>query len=222
MKRRNFLATAAAGSAASTLWTPGIYAEQMAATAAMTEGPFYPDKLPLDTDNDLIIVNDQLTPAVGEITYLSGRVFDAGGGPIAGAHVEIWQCDAGGIYMHEMDRRSGDRDTNFQSYGRFITDRAGRYFFRTIRPVAYGGRTPHIHYVVSKNGQRKLTTQLLIRGEAKNERDGLFQSIAPEQRETVLADFKPAANSTSKPSGDLAQWDVTFDLVLGRTATVRG
>lgn len=37
----------------------------------MTEGPFYPDKMPLDTDNDLLIVNDSITPAVGEVTYVS-------------------------------------------------------------------------------------------------------------------------------------------------------
>ena len=51
----------------------------------------YPDHLPLDTDNDLILVNDGLTPAVGEVTHLSGRVLDGRGDPIRNALVEIWQ-----------------------------------------------------------------------------------------------------------------------------------
>ena len=65
----------AAGSLA--FFAPGVFAEQLARTPRLTEGPFYPDKLPLDTDNDLLIVNDSITPAVGEVTHLSGRILDA-------------------------------------------------------------------------------------------------------------------------------------------------
>ena len=64
------------------------------------EGPFYPDKLPLDTDNDLLIINDGITPAVGEITHLTGRILDAKGNPVRNALVEIWQCDSNGAYLH--------------------------------------------------------------------------------------------------------------------------
>ena len=70
--RRELLRNAAFGAAA--LTTPGLFAEMLTATAPFTEGPFYPDKLPLDTDNDLLVINDSITPAVGEITHLSGRV----------------------------------------------------------------------------------------------------------------------------------------------------
>src|SRR5881398_2575218 len=80
------------------LFTPGAFAEELTKTPALTEGPFYPDKLPLDTDNDLIIVNNSVTPAVGEITHLSGRILDIGGSPIRNATVEIWQCDAKQVY----------------------------------------------------------------------------------------------------------------------------
>ena len=215
--RRRFLTAGvatASGLAMPSVWNPGVYADQLSATAKMTEGPFYPDALPLDTDNDLIIVNDSLTPAVGELTYLSGRVLTPAGSPIAGAHVEIWQCDAAGIYMHSRDKRTANRDSNFQSYGRFITDRAGRYFFRTIKPVQYSGRTPHIHYAVSKNGHRILTTQMLILGEPRNQTDFVFQRIAPEQQSTVLAEFRAA------PDPAVAMWEVGFDLVIGRTKTV--
>src|SRR5438477_11503135 len=84
------------GSAA--FFVPGAFAEQLARTPRVTEGPFYPDKLPLDTDNDLVIVNDSITPAVGEITHLTGRVLSASGEPIRDAVVEIWQVDHKGVY----------------------------------------------------------------------------------------------------------------------------
>src|SRR5690242_2981152 len=96
--RRIFLSGAALGAAA--YLVPGAFAEDLLRTPAQTEGPFYPDKLPLDTDNDLIVINDALTPAVGEITYLSGKILDARGNPVKNAAVEIWQCDNNGAYPH--------------------------------------------------------------------------------------------------------------------------
>src|SRR5262249_6316500 len=69
-------------------------------TPAQTEGPFYPTKLPVDTDNDLLLVNDNATLAGGDVTHLSGRVLDKDGTPVRNALVEIWQCDHKGIYMH--------------------------------------------------------------------------------------------------------------------------
>src|SRR5438105_3410965 len=108
-------------------FTPGVFAEQLARTPPLTEGPFYPDKLPLDTDNDLIIVNNSLTPAVGEITHLTGRVLDPSGSPVKDALIEIWQCDANAVYLHSSDSVPKDRqrDKNFQGYGRFTTASSG-------------------------------------------------------------------------------------------------
>ena len=101
--RRAFLGTFALGAAAFT--APGAFAEELTRTPAQTEGPFYPDKLPLDTDNDLIIVNDEITPAVGEVTHLGGRILDAKGDPIRNALVEIWQVDGnGGLPPHRRLR----------------------------------------------------------------------------------------------------------------------
>src|SRR5436190_18633798 len=96
LNRRRFLRSISIGAAL--LAVPGAFAEELTRTPRQTEGPFYPDKLPLDTDNDLIIVNDNLTPALGEVTWVSGRVLDARGDPIRNALVEIWQCDANGVY----------------------------------------------------------------------------------------------------------------------------
>ena len=112
--RRKFITLTAAGGlgAAVSLWglrnsaqgklftEPGRYADELTKTPAMAEGPFYPDKLPLDTDNDLLILNDAITPAVGKVTHLSGRVLTTAGTPVAGAFVEIWQVDNGGVYLH--------------------------------------------------------------------------------------------------------------------------
>src|SRR5262245_50689740 len=117
--RRLFLGGLALCSAA---WlTPGAFAEELVRTPPQTEGPFYPDKLPLDTDNDLIVINDALTPAVGAITYLSGRILDARGNPIQNAAVEIWQCDNNGAYPHSRTANVENKDKNFQGFGRFVT-----------------------------------------------------------------------------------------------------
>src|SRR5690242_12403147 len=112
--RRVFLRTFALGAAAFT--TPGLFAEELARvrTPAQTEGPFYPNKLPLDTDNDLLVLNDSITPAVGEITHLTGRILDAKGEPVRNAAVEIWQCDSKGVYLHTADSGRRERDKNFQ------------------------------------------------------------------------------------------------------------
>ncbi len=208
--RRDFLRSASAVTAA--CWTTsGLFAE-MLTTPGMTEGPFYPDKLPLDTDNDLLVINDSTTPAVGEITHLSGKILSSSGKPMRNAFIEIWQVDNEGAYIHSGSNNADNRDKNFQGYGRFFTNSNGEYYFRTIKPKPYPGRTPHIHVAVSLNGNRVLTTQLLVKGEPQNERDGVFRAIRdPELRETVMADFKPIPDS---PIGELA---ANFDIVLGRT-----
>src|SRR5438309_769600 len=120
--RRSFLRRAAF---ASILYSvPGAFAEELIRTPRQTEGPFYPDHLPLDTDNDLIIVNDSLTPAAGQITHLSGRILDGRGDPIRNALVEIWQVDVNGVYLHSADQHA-KRDSNFQGFGRFLTGSTG-------------------------------------------------------------------------------------------------
>src|SRR5207244_5357502 len=95
---------------------PGAFAEQLVRTPRQTEGPFYPDHLPLDTDNDLLVVNDSITPAVGKITHLSGKILDASGSPIRNAVVEIWQVDNKGVYINTRDSTGRDRDKNFQGF----------------------------------------------------------------------------------------------------------
>jgi protocatechuate 3,4-dioxygenase beta subunit len=190
----------------------GLFAEELTRTPSQTEGPFYPDRLPLDTDNDLLIVNDSITPAVGEITHLSGRILDANGNPLRGALVEIWQVDSNGIYLHTGGGDRGKLDKNFQGFGRFMTGASGEYYFRTIKPTVYPGRTPHIHFAVKTKGRDKWTTQCYVKGDPNNERDGILRSIRdPKARDSVIVDF--AAVKESK-IGELA---AKFDIVLGFT-----
>jgi protocatechuate 3,4-dioxygenase beta subunit len=212
--RRLFLRTAALTLGTAAFTTPGLFADELTRTPRQTEGPFYPNKLPLDTDNDLIVVNNSLTPAVGEITHLTGRILDATGSPIRNALVEIWQCDAKGVYLHTADsgRKQDQQDKNFQGFGRFLTGSNGEYYFRTIKPVPYPGRTPHIHYKVKKGGKELLVTQCYIKGHPGNERDGVYRGIRdPKARDSVTIDFTPIKESKV---GELA---AKFDIVLGLT-----
>ena len=205
----------AGGFAAAALWTrPGLMAEElMRPTPALTEGPFYPDRLPLDRDNDLIAAGDSTTPAVGTVTHLTGRVLTAAGSPVRGVTVEIWQCDANGVYLHSRDsgRPDADPDPNFQGFGRFETATDGGYRFRTIKPVPYSGRpAPHIHVKVKRGDRDLLTTQILVRGEPGNHDDGVFRRItAPADRDRLLADFRVM------PESKLGELQCHFDIVLG-------
>ncbi len=210
--RRLFLNTFALGAAALTV--PGVFAEELelVKTPRQTEGPFYPNKLPLDTDNDLLIINDSITPAVGSVTHLSGRILDAKGSPIRNALVEIWQVDNKGAYLHTGSANYKERDTNFQGFGRFLTGSSGEYYFRTIKPVPYPGRTPHIHFKIKKGSKELFTTQCYIKGEPGNERDGILRSIRDTKaRESIVVDFALVKGSRI---GELA---AKFDIVLGIT-----
>lgn len=205
--RRRFMLAGAAGA----VWfaAPGRFADELEKTPAQGEGPFYPDKLPLDTDNDLILLNDELTPAVGEITHLTGRVTDIHGSPIRNATVEIWQVDNEGAYIHSQSQGSERRDKNFQGFGRFLTSSTGEYYFRTIKPVAYPGRPPHIHVAVNRGSKRLLTTQLYVAGDKRLDRDGLFRAAPENVRKLLLVDFVPLANSK------IGELSAKFDIVLG-------
>jgi protocatechuate 3,4-dioxygenase beta subunit len=192
--------------------TRGLFADELVRTPRQTEGPFYPDKMPLDTDNDLLIISDALTPAVGEVTHLSGRILDVHGDPVRNALVEIWQVDGHGAYLHSGTSNRDKRDSHFQGYGRFLTGSSGEYYFRTIKPVKYPGRCPHIHYKVGKSGKELLTTQCYVKGDPANARDGIYRGLRdPKARDAVTVAFDPLPGSRV---GELA---ARFDIVLGLT-----
>ncbi len=215
--RRAFMGALATGAVLFT--TRGLFAEQLAPTPPRTEGPFYPDKLPLDTDNDLIIINDGITPAVGEITHLTGRIVDASGRPIRDATIEIWQCDSKELYLNtnDSDGKKDQQDKNFQGFGRFTTGSTGEYYFRTIKPVPYPGRpAPHIHFKIKKGGRDLLTSQINIAGHKGNDVDGVVRGgIGVFDRELLMTEFKPI------PTSKIGELAARFEVVLGRTPDER-
>jgi protocatechuate 3,4-dioxygenase beta subunit len=192
--------------------TQRALAQGLILTPAQTEGPFYPDRLPLDQDNDLTRVAGHKAAAAGEMTDLTGRILDLNGKPLGGVVIEIWQVDHNGHYIHSRDAGAAN-DADFQGFGRFETGQDGGYRFRTIKPVPYPGRSPHIHVKLRKGGRELLTTQLYVQGHPLNERDGVVRSIRdPQQRASVMVPFL----ASTEHQGELT---ARFDIVLGMTPT---
>ena len=208
--RRQFLKWIAIGGAAGTfLSVRGAFAQELVRTPRQTEGPYYPRQLPLDQDNDLLIINDSITPAVGEIVEISGRDLTPSGSPVRNATVEIWQADNTGAYIHPRSVGHAKRDMNFQGYGRFETASDGEYRFRTIKPALYSGRTRHIHFKIRSAGRQDLTTQCYFQGEPQNANDNVLRGIRNErERASVIVAFNPVPGSSVGASTG------RFDIVL--------
>jgi protocatechuate 3,4-dioxygenase, beta subunit len=206
---RSFLLTAGG------VFTAEVYAEALALTPRMTEGPYYPDHLPLDQDNDLVSIADGNT-AAGIITEFGGRVLNVDGKPMANHQVELWQADDNGCYIHSKGtQKKKERDPAFQGYGKIQTNARGEYRFRTIKPGLYTGRTLHWHIAVNQGGKRLLTTQLFMAGVQQNERDGLLKGIRDDaQRLSIIREFKAKESGSKELQG-------TWDIVLGATPDER-
>ena len=156
------------------------------ATPPQTEGPFYPVAFPKDSDFDLLR-NGEQSYTKGQSAWVEGNVSDLAGKPVAGAQVEIWQCDHEGHYHHPGD--GGKADQRFQGFGRVAAGADGSYRFLTMRPLAYAGRTAHIHVKV-KLGQRDLlTTQIYVAGDAGNTRDFLLRNLNDADRAALTIPF---------------------------------
>jgi protocatechuate 3,4-dioxygenase beta subunit len=169
-------------------------AQARAPTPRQTAGPFYPQTFPADDDNDLMSVKGQPGLAKGELLLLTGRVIDTDGKPVAGARVEIWQCNALGRYHHPGDMSSAPLDPEFQGWGQVVTGADGVYAFRTIKPVPYPGRTPHIHFRATGRGFPDLVTQMYVEGEPGNARDGLYGSLDARERTAVTVRIDRASD----------------------------
>jgi protocatechuate 3,4-dioxygenase beta subunit len=179
-------------------------------TPAQTEGPFYPVRLPDDRDADLVRVTGSDAQALGVVTHVIGRVLAPGRQPLPGVLVEIWQCDAHGRYRHPRERGTAALDVGFQGYGQTLTDASGAYRFRTIRPVAYPGRTPHIHFKLGTAAGELLTTQRYVAGEPGNERDGLLNAVRDlELRRRLLVELRAA--DAIEPGALVGTFDIIVD-----------
>ena len=162
---------------------PGISCGSLIRTPWQGEGPFYPDKIPAETDNDLVKRGYDSVEAGGKILILNGMLVNMKSQPVQGVSIEIWQTDKNGVYLHSGSFARDILDKNFQGFGRTKTDLNGRFFFRTIVPTEYPGRTPHIHMKLWREGKNVLTTQLYIHDHPQNKKDFLFQQMSlSEQR----------------------------------------
>jgi protocatechuate 3,4-dioxygenase beta subunit len=215
------MAIASAGFTAS-----GYLAEALTTSPIVTPGPFYPlaDDIPLDKDNDLVQLNDNLTSAAGVVMYLSGRVLTSGGSPIRNALVELWHADREGDYSYFAGAGPNPAcDSNFAGFGQFLTRSDGRFLFRTIKAGLYPGRTRHTHIGVTVPGRlTRSTTQTFWNEQARdlngslwptqNSNDGVFVGISdPAQRASVLLDYTPVPDTTT------GEVQATWDFVSGFT-----
>jgi len=159
-------------------------------TPQTAEGPFYPSRSMrfADIDNDLVKIAGMVKEAGGEVVLLKGVVTDDDV-PQPGLRVEIWQVDNNGKYLHSGDTRNIPYDTGFQGFGHDITDDNGGFWFRTLKPTHYPGRTPHIHVKVIRDGREVLVSQLYIKDHRDNRADFLFNRMSVAQQQSVEMDF---------------------------------
>src|SRR5947207_719296 len=227
--RRRFFKSLAVASAGFTL--PGYLAEALTYAPEVTQGPYYPlaSNIPLDSDNDLIFLNDNLARAPGLITYVAGRVLDANGNPVKGALVELWHCDSPATntsgsqcnYLYSAtSARNAAMDSNFQGFGQFLTGSGGYYKFRTIKAGLYNSRTRHYHFGITFPGQlTRHTTQLFWNETAKdsngsnwatqNSNDNVWSAITDSnQRASVTKDYAVVDATTGAVA---TSWDIIMN-----------
>lgn len=171
-------------------------------------GPFYPEGHAPDSDADLTSAPGRSGRAMGTLLYLSGRVLDRRGMPLAGVQMDLWQANAVGRYAHAGDDSSAPLDPAFLGFARLKTDAEGRYAIKTIKPGEYGRRTPHIHFEVRGTVSR-LVTQMYFEGERRNESDGLLNAGSAAGRATKIARWI-APSGTQEKDALAAQWDVVL------------
>jgi protocatechuate 3,4-dioxygenase, beta subunit len=164
---------------------------QLRPTASATEGPFYPVAEPKDADYDLLR-HGTLQYTKGQAAWVEGSVLDVDGKPLKGGSIEIWQCDEAGHYDHPRD--GSQMDKSFQGFGRVTLSATGQFKFRTIKPVLYTGRTPHIHAKIKLGSRELLTTQLYVQGDAGNAKDPIWRRLSEQDRAAVTVPYMAVAD----------------------------
>ena len=183
--RHRRLAVARLAALALTPWLPAHAQPERRPTPALTEGPFYPTEAAVERDADLARIAGR-SAAAGTPLAFTGRVVDTRGRPLSGRVVEIWHCDEYGNY-HLVGHRDRTTDAGFQGWGEARTGEGGDFAFRTIRPPAYPGRTPHIHFTVrNERNRRVLTSQAFFEGDPGNAKDFLYRGLGEDARRVTM------------------------------------
>lgn len=187
--------------------TPGLaFAQpqgQDPLTPSQFAGPFYPvEPIPILPD----LTRFQGGQAQGQLMDLYGRVLNRSGQPLPNVRLEIWQSDTHGRYRHPKAPEHEQLDPHFAGFAAVETDAAGNYRFRTILPVPYTGRPPHIHARLHRGTTELLTTQLYLDGQER-ENNALFNMVATLYGDRRLLTIKPEIHSNGMRSA-------AFDFVL--------
>lgn len=180
----------------------------MRPTAADALGPFYPLTAPADQDFDLTVVAGRDARASGQVLYVSGRVLNTRGEPVADAVIELWQANAAGRYAHPGDDSKATLDPNFQGYAKIRAGADGSYRIKTIKPGAYDNRTPHIHFDV-KGRNTRVITQMYFAGEAKNETDPLLKPRSAAAKATLISRYG-TPSGPQEQDALVALWDIVL------------
>ena len=168
-------------------------------TPAQTEGPYFVDQVLERADIRVDPTDGSVTTGLPLRLRLGVHRVDGGAcSPVTGSQVDVWQCDAVGIYSAVRDTQ-GLFDTREKKFlrGYQVTDASGVVEFQTIYPGWYPGRTPHIHFKIrlsAGSGRAfEFTSQLYFEEETtdrvytlapyaakgkrttRNNRDGIFQ-----------------------------------------------
>jgi len=169
------------------LWSTG--AAQAVVTPALRRVRRIPP--PAHDGWDLVLDAEALRARGASILYLFGQVLDFDGQPVPGTRIDIWHCGTFG-----REDQGGADGPAFLGAGTSTTGSDGHYRFRTIRPLASPGRTPHIHARVVPPAGRALMTELYLLDEPQNSRDWTYQSLGPSQQAALSID------PTTRPDGD--------------------
>jgi protocatechuate 3,4-dioxygenase beta subunit len=188
-------------------------------TLSELTGPVYGHDEVDDLDRDL--TQGHRGEPLGERIIVTGRVTDRDGRPVRAALIEIWQANAAGRYVHEVDQHPAPLDPNFTGAGRCLTDDEGRYRFVTVKPGAYpwrnhpnAWRPAHIHLsLFGRAFTNRLVTQMYFPGDPLFGQDPIFHSVRdPKARERLVCTLDL---DTTVPEWALAY---RFDVVLGGPA----
>jgi protocatechuate 3,4-dioxygenase alpha subunit len=141
------------------------------------------------------MVIEDLAPegTAGERVSIEGRVTDGDGKPVNDAAVEIWQANSHGKYASREDTQGKPLDRGFRGYGRSLTDDAGVFRFRTIKPGRVPGpdgkpQAPHLVVTVFMRGLLKqLVTRMYFPDDAANASDAVLATVPAERRSTLVA-----------------------------------
>jgi protocatechuate 3,4-dioxygenase alpha subunit len=178
------------------------------ATTSQTIGPY------LRIGLEWMVIEDLAAAGVaGERVRIEGRVLDGEGKPVNDAAVELWQANSHGRYASPEDKGEAALERAFRGYGRSLTDDAGAFRFRTIKPGRVPGpqgklQAPHLVVTVFMRGLLKqLLTRMYFPDEPANADDPILALVPRERRPTLVA----------RRRGDALEWNIVLQ---GKDETV--